>query len=80
MAGNVYQWTKDWYAPLVRNYRNPTGPDAGSEKVVKGGSFVEGPLSLRSPHRDRYPPDFSSNLFGMRCVCDSIPLQTARTP
>jgi serine/threonine-protein kinase len=80
MAGNVYQWTKDWYAPHVRNYQNPKGPETGSEKVVKGGAFVEGPLSLRSSHRDRYPPDFSSNLFGLRCVCDSVPLHTAANP
>lgn len=73
MAGNVYQWCRDWYATGQRTYQDPVGPDAGEMRVVKGGSYPEGPESLRSADRDRYPPNFSSNLFGFRCACEKVP-------
>ena len=51
MAGNVWEWTSDWYAPsfdLSLPAINPTGPkmsydpqDPGTAKrVIKGGSFL----------------------------------------
>ncbi len=68
MAGNVYQWCKDWYATGERETRNPTGPESGTEHVIKGGSFIEGMESVRSSNRDRYEPGYSSFLFGFRCA------------
>jgi len=68
MGGNVYQWVKDWYATGERAAKNPTGPETGEEHVIKGGSFMEGMESMRSANRDRYPPTYSSFLFGLRCA------------
>jgi len=73
MAGNVYQWAKDWYDTGQRETVNPTGPESGTEHIIKGGSFTEGMESLRSANRDRYEPNYSSFLFGFRCACESIP-------
>jgi eukaryotic-like serine/threonine-protein kinase len=70
MAGNVYQWNKDWYGTGARQEENPTGPAEGKERVIKGGSFIEGIESLRSANRDRYEPNYSSFLFGFRCACE----------
>jgi formylglycine-generating enzyme required for sulfatase activity/predicted Ser/Thr protein kinase len=72
MAGNVYQLTADWYATGERAPKNPAGPENGEERVIKGGSLIEGIESLRSANRDRYPPDYSSFLFGFRCATEEI--------
>jgi formylglycine-generating enzyme required for sulfatase activity len=40
MHGNVYEWCLDWYGPYPKGaVTDPTGPDAGKEKVVRGGCF-----------------------------------------
>ena len=67
-AGNVYQWTADWYTEGKRPLENPTGAAAGKYKTVKGGSFQDGMDSLRAAFRDRYAPNRPEQLFGFRCV------------
>ena len=42
MVASVWQWCNDWYDPnYYRNspFRNPQGPEDGSEKVIRGGSW-----------------------------------------
>jgi serine/threonine-protein kinase len=69
MAGNLYQWCKDWYvAGGERQPKNPTGPASGTERVLKGGSFSEGMDSLRSPNRLSAEPAASRTIYGFRCV------------
>jgi formylglycine-generating enzyme required for sulfatase activity len=69
MAGNVYEWCKDWYAEGVeRATENPSGPETGTTRVLKGGSFTEGSDSLRSASRFEAEPNVSRNIFGFRCV------------
>ncbi len=68
MAGNVNQWCKDWYGEGERQPKNPAGPETGKERVIKGGSFDEGIDTLRSANRNRFEPNYSSFLFGFRCV------------
>jgi formylglycine-generating enzyme required for sulfatase activity len=43
LAGNAAEWVADWYDP--RAYytappRNPTGPETGEFRVIRGGSFI----------------------------------------
>jgi formylglycine-generating enzyme required for sulfatase activity len=71
MAGNVFEWVNDYYAesyfssaPAV----NPTGPESGEFRVVRGSSF-ESPASqaavtIRRPGANA----FSSHDLGFRCV------------
>ena len=69
MAGNLYQWCKDWYTPgAERKADNPTGPDQGTERVLKGGSYSESMDSLRSAYRISADPAASKAIYGFRCV------------
>jgi formylglycine-generating enzyme required for sulfatase activity len=71
MAGNVWQWVADWYD---RDYyqwtpqRNPTGPDSGTRRVLRGGSWLNDPVLLRSAARDYNTPDFRHDYIGVRCA------------
>jgi formylglycine-generating enzyme required for sulfatase activity len=42
LSGNIWEWTADWYSPdSYHNIAgsNPAGPERGTEKVIRGGSF-----------------------------------------
>ena len=42
VVASVWQWCDDWYDPEYYSkspYRNPQGPEAGSQKVLRGGSW-----------------------------------------
>ena len=40
MCGNVLEWVGDWYARYSSESQvNPTGPESGIRKVVRGGSW-----------------------------------------
>ena len=69
MQGNVYEWCDDWYQPSYdRSVGNdPTGPDSGSEHVLRGKSWrSEVPDEFRCAYRNKGAPDFRSDGTGFR--------------
>ncbi|MFN7671613.1 MAG: fasciclin domain-containing protein [Planctomycetota bacterium] len=52
MLGNVWEWVGDWYAEYTRNPQtDPKGPDAGVERIMRGGFWNDGTVDCRSSQR-----------------------------
>jgi formylglycine-generating enzyme required for sulfatase activity len=74
MHGNVWEWAWDWYGPYPDQApRGYAGPDSGRERVLRGGSFGNGPWGLRSSVRVRFVPSNTVELWGFRCARGSRP-------
>ncbi len=70
MAGNVLEWVADWYADYPSAAQtNPTGPDTGNIKVLRGGDSSSHSYNLRAAdRRGDLTPDNRGNNTGFRCV------------
>lgn len=67
MSGNIYEWCADYYgAYLSGTQNNPSGPETGTERVLRGGSIsYESPYS-RVTARQHLIPETTSFVVGMR--------------
>jgi formylglycine-generating enzyme len=72
VAGNVWEWVSDWYAPdyyADSADRDPRGPEGGHLRVLRGGSWVCDDASmLRCAHRHTAPADTYAYSIGFRIV------------
>ncbi|MBN1921066.1 MAG: SUMF1/EgtB/PvdO family nonheme iron enzyme [Anaerolineae bacterium] len=72
LAGNVQEWTADWYGEYPAGQRvNPTGPASGTSKVLRGGSFFTSLSYVRIACRSDSNPANRSILIGFRCAGDA---------
>ena len=66
---------EDWYDPTYYGHspaQDPAGPDAGQERVLRGGSWVDEGMMVRVSERFSIAPTKSSSSYGFRCVGDCI--------
>lgn len=74
LAGNAAEWVQDWYDPNY--YRSapltdPTGPERGAIKSMRGGSWLKPAISLRTSDRDWGTMDSRPSGTGFRCAKDA---------
>ena len=67
MSGNVLERCWDWYADYPDDPQvDPTGPEGGSSRVVRGGSWYGVAVLSRVAYRLDYHPDLRSVVLGFR--------------
>lgn len=73
MAGNMMEWVADWYD---KDYyadspgENPTGPETGDFRIIRGSSWINSPEKLRTTYRFPKLPVLTYTSLGFRCVTD----------
>ncbi len=70
MHGNVWEWTKTFYAPRYDPtiLIDPNGPISGSEYVIRGGAFDQPAEDCRSARRLARGINFKDKNLGFRVV------------
>jgi formylglycine-generating enzyme required for sulfatase activity len=76
MAGNLFEWVGDRYdaayygslAGAGEPAVDPAGPEAGDERVRRGGFYFSGEWLLRAGNRDHLAPSMRNDATGFRCA------------
>jgi sulfatase modifying factor 1 len=68
LAGNVREWTLDWYASYVTPCTDCADVTATLSRVIRGGDFRDDATYLRTGFRDNHGPAIRDDIFGVRCA------------
>lgn len=78
VSGNVWEWCSDWFSADYHtsdsySHTNPTGPEDGTQRVMRGGSYLchsSWCNRYRVAARSKNTPDSSTGNIGFRCAID----------
>ena len=74
MSGNVWEWCLDWSGSYSRGaVTDPQGPQSGSLRVMRGGSWDDFALYCKVVYRRNGFPDDRSCVYGFRLAL--VPVQ-----
>ena len=69
MLGNVWEWVQDWYGDYPGGVvTDPQGPESGSHRVFRGGSWFHHATLVRAPNRFMIGPGHRSSFLGFRLL------------
>ena len=71
MGDNVHEWCSDWFSPeyyAQSPEADPAGPDSGTRRVSRGGSWRHLVKASRVAQRSSLPPHFRYTDYGFRIV------------
>jgi formylglycine-generating enzyme required for sulfatase activity/predicted DNA-binding WGR domain protein len=72
MHGNVSEWCSDWYGDYPEGaVTDPSGPEKGSDRVLRGGSWGDDAAYCRSASRYADAPTFRTSYNGFRVALSS---------
>jgi formylglycine-generating enzyme required for sulfatase activity len=69
MAGEVFEWNLDWYAPYVDPCTDCAYLSSTTVRVIRGGNYGGEPLNLQGANRDFFEdPGDHDSVIGFRCA------------
>jgi iron(II)-dependent oxidoreductase len=73
LAGSVAEWCSDWWEEAYdakSPVENPTGPETGTRRVLRGGDWMYAASLVRVTSRQGIDPSWAGPRQGFRCVQD----------
>lgn len=72
MHGNLEEWMLDWYGPYPESAVDPTGPESGERRILRGGSFASVAKDCRSASRNAVEDDAGTATTGFRVALVAV--------